>query len=127
MTEERMLQPMREAQHVASVRQVFGEPTVAGDKTIIPVAAVTYAFGFGYGGGPERTDERGNPVRTGGGGGGGGQAKARPVAIIEVTAEETRVRPIEDPTRVALAGVALGAWTIFWLGATIRKFAKARK
>ena len=113
MSDEKMMQAVRDAQNVASVRQVFGEPSVVGGKTVVPIASVSYAFGFGYGGGPERTDERGNPIRSGGGGGAGGQAKARPVAILEVTPETTTLKPIEDTTRIALAGIALGAWTIY--------------
>ena len=33
----------------ASVRNVYGEPKIVGDKTIIPVAQIMYGFGGGYG------------------------------------------------------------------------------
>ena len=33
----------------ATVKNVYGEPIIAGDKTIIPVALVMYGFGGGYG------------------------------------------------------------------------------
>ena len=33
----------------ATVKNVYGEPIVAGDKTIIPVAQIMYGFGGGYG------------------------------------------------------------------------------
>ncbi len=126
MSVEQMLQTITALQESPAVKHVFGEPTVVGDKTIIPIAAVSYGFGFGYGGGPERTDENGKLVRKGGGGGGGGRTKARPVAVLEVTQEGTRVEPVVDVVQIALAGIALGAWTVFWLGATLRKFAQAR-
>lgn len=126
MSVEQMLQTITELQETPAVRHVFGEPTVVGERTIIPIAAVSYGFGFGYGGGPERTDESGKPVKKGGGGGGGGQTRARPVAILEVTPEGTRLEPIIDVVRISLAGIALGAWTVFWLAATIRKVARAR-
>jgi len=35
----------------AQVKSVFGEPIIAGDKTIIPVAKVAYGFGGGTGSG----------------------------------------------------------------------------
>ena len=122
MSNERMLKTMDEARQVASVRQVFGEPTVVGDKTIIPIAAVSYAFGFGYGSGPEGMDDDGKPISTGGGGGGGGNATARPVALLEVSVDETRIKPVEDQTRIALASIAMAAWVVFWIAKTIRAF-----
>jgi len=33
----------------ATVKNVYGEPVAAGDKTIIPVAQIIYGFGGGYG------------------------------------------------------------------------------
>ena len=33
----------------ATVKNVYGDPVVAGDKTIIPVAQIIYGFGGGYG------------------------------------------------------------------------------
>ncbi|MEP7200027.1 MAG: spore germination protein GerW family protein [Chloroflexota bacterium] len=126
MTQERMMQTIEAARDVATARRVFGEPQTIGDTTVIPIAAVTHAYGFGYGGGPERTDERGNAVTTGGGGGAGGQTTARPVAVLEVTRDATIVKPIEDKTRIALAGIAMVAWNVFWVMKTIRAIAKAR-
>lgn len=123
MVGEQIMQAMTTIQEVASVKQVFGEPKVVGDRTVIPVAAVSYGFGFGYGRGTERTDGQTTPAREGGG---GGQVRARPVAVLEVTAEGMRVEPIVDASRIALAGIALGAWSVFWLSATIRKVARAR-
>jgi hypothetical protein len=42
------------------------------------------------------------------------------VAVIEVTPEETVIKPIVDETKVALAGIALGGWFTFWLLFTVR-------
>jgi uncharacterized spore protein YtfJ len=53
--------------------------------------------------------------------GGGGGANARPVALIEVTPDRTTIHPIVDETKVALAGIALGAWVIFMLCVTVRR------
>jgi len=38
----------------ASVKNVYGEPIQAGDKTIIPVAQIAYGLGGGYGQGNKR-------------------------------------------------------------------------
>jgi hypothetical protein len=57
---------------------------------------------------------------AGEGGGGGGGANSHPVAVIEVTPEGTIVRAIVDETRVALAGIALAGWCVFWLLVTMR-------
>ena len=67
----------------------------------------------------EVSETPGEPQVPDGGGGGVG-ARSRPVAVIEVTKNETIVRPIVDETKVALAGIALAGWTIFCLLVTIR-------
>ncbi len=126
MIDEQILKAMTSIQEAASVKQAFGEPRTVGDRTIIPVAAISYGFGFGYGRGTERGNGGTTPGREGGGGGGGGQVRARPVAVLEVTPERLRVEPIVDASRIALAGIALGAWSVFWVTATVRKVAGRR-
>lgn len=126
MIGEQILKAMTTIQEVASVKQVFGEPKTVGDRTVIPVAAVSYGFGFGYGRGTEGGNGDATPGREGGGGGGGGRVHARPVAVLELTPERVRVEPIVDASRIALAGIALGAWSVFWLTATLRKVAGRR-
>jgi uncharacterized spore protein YtfJ len=98
----------------ARVELVYGEERKIGEKTIIPVAAVAYAFGGGGGGGVDAgrqnghsTDEHGGAV--GGGGGGGGSVRVQPVGVLEITEDETRLVPILDWTRIvttALTGAA---------------------
>lgn len=127
MNVDRYMQAFDEASHVASVRQVFGEPQTLGDKTIIPVAAVTYLFGIGFGSGPQSGTPGEDFTDAGGGGGGGGRSRARPVAVIEVTPDGTRVRPIEDNTRIALAGMGLAAWFLWNLFGIVRAGIKARR
>jgi uncharacterized spore protein YtfJ len=90
----------------ASVRSVFGEPVVSGDRTVIPVARVRY--GFGGGGGSHRGEEG-----TGGGGGGGG-VTARPVGVVEISPEGTRFIPFDERRAKGMA-LALG----FVLGAAV--------
>ena len=66
----------------ANVETLYGESRQIGNKTIIPVAKVSYGFGAGGGEGqrPGESDE----TATGSGGGGGGGASARPVGFIVV-------------------------------------------
>lgn len=40
--------------------------------------------------------------------------------------KETRIRPIVDVARVALAGMLLAAWNVFWITYTVRKAARSR-
>jgi uncharacterized spore protein YtfJ len=124
---DEMLGRITQIEERAAVRRVFGEPVREHGRTIIPVARVTYGFGLGGGrdGGPEpetTTAERG--ARAGGGGGGG--AMVAPVAVLELTEAGTTVRPIVDVTRLALAGLALAGWGIFWISLTLRVVARSR-
>src|SRR6266852_2734056 len=66
----------------AQVKSVFGEPIIAGDKTIIPVARIAYAFGGGVG--------------------------VLPVGVFEVGPKETRFVAIGDKKKL-LATLLLGA------------------
>ena len=105
----------------ATVKTAFGDPLHENGRTIIPVANVAYGFGFGGGRSLEKAEEG-----TGEGAGGGGGVVVRPVAILEIKAAETRIRPIVDVTRLVLAGMALAAWSTFWITLTIRTLATKR-
>ena len=89
----------------AKVEVVFGEPREIGEKTIIPVAAV--AYGFGGGAGTRAREEAGGDgaSRAGVGSGGGGGVRVHPVGVLEVTADETRLVPILDWTRIIRTAV----------------------
>lgn len=81
----------------AHVRNVYGEPVAAGDKTIVPVARISYGFGGGSRGQNE--------------GGGGGGLTASPVGFIEVTPAGTRFVSFGDRRRLAgalILGFSLG-------------------
>jgi hypothetical protein len=41
------------------------------------------------------------------------------VAVVEVTPEETWVKPVIDEQKLALAGVLLAAWAVFWVARTL--------
>ncbi len=105
----------------SGARTVFGEPIEFEGRKVIPVASVQYAFGMGGGLGPKREDGE-----APGGGGGGGGARVRPVALIEVADGKVTVEPIVDVNRLAMMGMLVGAWAVFWIAYTIRAVAARR-
>ena len=104
----------------ASAKTVFGEPIQVNGRTVIPVARVQYGFGFGAGRDKE-TEEGEEEFKEGGGGGGG--LSVRPIAVLEITDKETKMKPIIDVNRLAIAGMLLAAWNVFWIAYTIRRAA----
>jgi uncharacterized spore protein YtfJ len=74
-------------------RLVYGKPVRVGNRTVIPVARVFTAGGFGFGSGVQSADASGE------GGGGGGVVDARPVGYIEVDKDGSRYVAIPDPDR----------------------------
>jgi uncharacterized spore protein YtfJ len=108
-----------------NVNAVFGEVRREGDAAIIPVAQIGTTFGFGYGSGegPTEIEER---FTTGGGGGGGGMGRARPVGIVKFTPDGVHFEPTANPFMIPLAGIAMVAWSVFWITLTVRAFARKR-
>ncbi|HEY5624942.1 MAG TPA: spore germination protein GerW family protein [Dehalococcoidia bacterium] len=95
---------------------VYGEERTVGNKTLIPIAAVSYAFGAGAGGGtaPASNGHDGDAAPVGGGGGGGGRVSVHPVGVLEVEDDETRLVPVLDWTRIITTGLTvLGVWMVF--------------
>lgn len=118
----KLVDAFAELQERANVNACFGEPVVVEGRTVIPVASVGYGFGMGMGEGTAVEDgEDGEETEesTGSGGGGGGGMGARPLAAIEVTSEDVRVEPIMDEQKIALAGILLSGWAIFWSAAAL--------
>ena len=95
-------------QKSAGVNTVFGPSLVAGDTTTIPIATVTFGFGLGFG--------EGHP---GSGGGGGGGAVTRPLGVARIASEGVHIEPVMDEQMIAIAGMLLVAWAIFWVARTI--------
>ncbi|HOK53684.1 MAG TPA: spore germination protein GerW family protein [Armatimonadota bacterium] len=94
------------------VNAVFGEPQTVGKKTIIPIATVNMGFGAGGGEGKQAKDS-GEPTQEGAGGGGGGSGSAKPLAILEVTEESTKLIPVIDVTRIVVASLTFAAVTTY--------------
>ena len=95
----------------ASVKNVYGEPVQAGDKTIIPVAQIVYGYGGGYGRGKDKMKQKessrvdGNSIGEGAGGGGGLVARAK--GVYEITPTSTRFIPASG-TKILLTGLLIG-------------------
>jgi uncharacterized spore protein YtfJ len=81
-------------QSSATVKNVYGEPISVGDRTVIPVARISYGFG---GGGGARQGEEAPPQR---GGGGGGHMCAAPVGVFEITSAGSQFIPFPDWRRL---------------------------
>ena len=121
---QRLFEAVDDLKRKANVNTAFGKPVVAEGRTLIPVAEVGYAFGMGFGtpGAEEQPQEEGEGAA---GGGSGGGVRARPLGVVEVTADGIRVEPVVDEQKVTLAGTLLAAWVIFWIGRTlVRIFGK---
>jgi uncharacterized spore protein YtfJ len=100
----------------ATVKNVYGEPVVAGDKIIIPVAQIMYGFGGGYGQGQKpkkfqsqenisvQSDEKKN---SGEGLGGGGGIVAKPKGVYEISSKCTKFIPANN-TRLLIAMLLTG-------------------
>ena len=120
---EEMLNRIGQVHERASVRTVFGEPLQVDGRTIIAIAKVQYGFGFGVGRSKEKEKDE---EESGEGGGGGAGVSIRQVAVLEITGQETKVKPVVDVTRLALAGMLLAAWNVLWITYTIRRVAAKR-
>ena len=109
MSTQALLQSLKESiLSQASVKAIYGEPTSANGKTVIPVAKIMYGYGAGAG-----TGGVGDSSARGEGGGGGGGVRAIPVGVIEISDQETRFVPITDRKKLigaVLAGIGFGMW-----------------
>jgi len=103
----------------ADSTKVFGPAVVSGESTVITAAEVAAGGGFGSGMGlglphgrkgahqadKDETSEE-MPAGAGGGGGGGGGSMGRPVAVITVSPDGIRVKPVLDVTKISLTAMA---------------------
>lgn len=126
----RLFDTVDKVQEKAAVEIVFGPPTKVDEKTIIPIGRVAYGFGLGFGQGPTDVTDSAEPPESAEskapvGAGGGGGVSVQPIAVLEVTAETTTLKPVVDEEKIARMGMFVGAWSVFWLAkALIRIFGK---
>ena len=103
----------------ATAAACFGTPVVSGDRTVIPVADISYGFGVGWGG-----SEASATTPGGHGGGGGGGARTRAIAVIEVAPHGVRILPIEDRTSIRIATITFASVATAILARTLLKFVR---
>jgi uncharacterized spore protein YtfJ len=123
---QRLLDTLASMREKANVNACFGEPVTVGGRTVIPVARIGYGFGLGVGQGPTVEGEEGSLEKVSTGGGGGGIA-ASPLGVIEVTSKETRIEPVIDKQRVAIASMLVAAWSAFWVARALTVLFKRSK
>jgi uncharacterized spore protein YtfJ len=105
---EQALPPAQRAlARLTGARLCFGRPVEAEGRTVIPVASLRTAGGYGFGGEPGESERSG--------GGGGGALDARPVGFIEIGPEGTRFERIDDG-RMALRAIAAGSLAMLVVG-----------
>jgi uncharacterized spore protein YtfJ len=105
---EQALPPAQRAlARLTGARLCFGRPVEAKGRTVIPVASVRTAGGYGFGGEPVGSERSG--------GGGGGALDARPVGFIEIGPEGTRFERIDDG-RMALRAIVAGSLAMLVVG-----------
>lgn len=112
----------QEMQEKASVRTVFGEAIELNGRKVIPVASLQYAFGVGGGSGSKKAEGE-----APGGGGGGGGVRVEPIAVVEIGDGKLKVEPILNFTRLAVLGMIVAMWSVFWVSRTIRAVAASRR
>ncbi len=105
---------------IASADAVVGPAQEKNGRIAIPLATVSAGFGLGLGSGPSHAASDPHAGQQGGGGGGG--ARARPVAVVELTEDDLKVHQVVDSTRIAVASLILAAWCVYWITRTIRVF-----
>jgi uncharacterized spore protein YtfJ len=120
MTLNKLFDTVEKVRETAQWRSAFGEPQVFEDKIVIPVAQVGYGFGLGFGRGPGPSEEEGESASEGEGGGAGGGATAKPLGALVVTEEHVYFEETVDASKIALAGIGVGALFILQFAKTLR-------
>jgi uncharacterized spore protein YtfJ len=125
-TTERSHQLIEKMMDSLNTGAVFGAPVREGDVTLIPVSRIWYGFGEGSGYGRADTPPEGKQGQAGEGGGegGAGGGSARPMGYVRIAGSDVRYEPILDTGRLALVGLAVTAWNVFWIAAAVRAFAR---
>lgn len=126
MDYQEMSRRAESVQEKANVKAAFGEPQQIGDRTIIPVAQVAYGYGFGGGFAPAKAEGEAAGQQPGGGGAGAG-ARVKPLGALVVSSQGVKFEPTLDVVSMAIAGMLLAAWNVFWITMTVRRFGGARR
>jgi uncharacterized spore protein YtfJ len=123
-SEEKNAQALPPAQRalarLTGARLCFGRPVEYDNRTVIPVASVRTAGGWGFGNHSGGDGSVGAGAGAGAGGGGGGALDARPVGFIEIGPEGTRFQRIDDG-RTALRALAAGSIAVLVAGRVVTR------
>ncbi len=106
----------------ADVKAVFGRPQQVEGRTLIPIARVSYMAYMRFGEDQPPGEEP--PIEEGGA---GGMVSTKPLAVLEITPEETRMEPIVDEGKLTLGILVLVGWVALVLGWSLSKIFGARK
>lgn len=87
-----------EVEKVLNTKTVVGEPITVEGTTLIPLISV--GFGFGAGGGSGKAEAK--QTGEGAGGGSGGGAGVKPIAVIIIDKDGTRIEPIRGGMATAI-------------------------
>lgn len=87
-----------EVEKVLNTKTVVGEPITVEGTTLIPLISVGFGFGAGGGSGKAETKQAGE----GAGGGSGGGAGVKPIAVIIIDKDGTRIEPIRGGMATAI-------------------------
>jgi uncharacterized spore protein YtfJ len=87
-----------EIEKVLDAKTVVGEPITIEGTTLIPLLSVGFGFAAGSGSGKGETKE----ATESGGGGTGGGAGVKPIAIIVIDKDGTRIEPIKGGMATAI-------------------------
>jgi uncharacterized spore protein YtfJ len=87
----------------ATWQAVFGPPSTEGERTIVPVSSLRYAFGLRVSEPPVSGDEQ--PA--------GGYSASEPIALVEVTPHSLTVRPVIRWNQVIAASLLTVAWIAY--------------
>lgn len=153
-----LAEPLERIVEQLNASTVFGEPVERGDVTLIPVAEVSVALGYGHQSGKgspglvavqvqevrfggdayavrhgtkesEEEEENAEPAEPGESRAtsGGARGRVRPRGYIRLSPDGVAFQDILDINRLGLAGIAMVAWSIYWLAKTIRAGARPAK
>ena len=101
----------------AKAAVIYGEVVERDGVTVIPVAKAKWGLGGGGGSGQARGGRHGSGEGLGGGGG----VTVRPVGYIEIRGGCSRFRPIWDPAKAAVLGLAGTALLLLLLRPVLRR------
>jgi uncharacterized spore protein YtfJ len=107
----------------ANANAALGEATTTGERTVIPLAEVSYTFEAATGSDLVPGEDTNRPSATTG----QGSSTVRPVAVVEVTERTTRVRSVVARERVTRCRLLAAGWVALWASAALVRILSSRR